>query len=98
MASEHEGFCVPLVEAMALKLPIVAFGSGAIAETAGSAAVVWPERDPSLMAQSIDYLIQNEGVGVALGLDGRQRYEERFSNQVIERQFLQAASAAGVQL
>lgn len=98
MASEHEGFCVPLVEAMALKLPIVAFDAGAIAETAGSAAVVWPERNPSLMAQSIDYLIQNEGDGFALGLHGRQRYEERFSNKVIEQQFLRATSQAGVQL
>lgn len=98
MASEHEGFCVPLVEAMALKLPIVGFGSAAIPETAGGAAIVWPERDPFLMAQSIDYLVQNEGAGVALGLDGRQRYEEKFSNQMIELQFLHATSEAGVEL
>jgi glycosyltransferase involved in cell wall biosynthesis len=98
MASEHEGFCVPLVEAMAIKLPIVAFGAGAIPETAGNAAVIWPDRDPSLMAQSIDYLIQNEAAAVALGVNGRQRYEENFSNQVIGKQFLQAISYARVSL
>src|SRR5262249_23579212 len=32
-ASEHEGFCVPLVEAMALRLPIVAHGCSAVPDT-----------------------------------------------------------------
>lgn len=97
-ASEHEGFCVPLVEAMAFKLPIVAFGSAAIPETAGNAAVVWPERDPCLMAQSIHHLTGNQDVAVALGLESRKRYEEKFSNQVVGKQFLQALTSAGVPL
>jgi glycosyltransferase involved in cell wall biosynthesis len=38
--SDHEGFCVPLVEAMWFDLPIVAFGSSAVAETMGNAGIV----------------------------------------------------------
>ncbi|MGH7173076.1 MAG: glycosyltransferase, partial [Gemmataceae bacterium] len=35
LASEHEGFCVPVVEAMALQVPIVAYGSTAVPHTLG---------------------------------------------------------------
>ena len=41
-ASEHEGFCVPVLEAMAFGVPALARGYGAIPETAGDAALVLP--------------------------------------------------------
>ena len=88
MTSEHEGFCVPLVEAMAMKVPIVAYASTAIPETAQDTALIWDERDPYLMAQSIDFLQTNEAARMALVYRGSRRYEENFSNQVIEKQFL----------
>lgn len=98
MTSEHEGFGVPLVEAMAMKLPIVAYGCAAISETVGNAGLVWPERDPFLMAESVDHLVRNESAGVALGMAGRRRYENMFSNQSIEPQFLAAIHQAGLDL
>jgi glycosyltransferase involved in cell wall biosynthesis len=88
MTSEHEGFCVPLVEAMAMKVPIVAYASTAIPETADDAALIWDERDPYLMAQSIDFLQTNEDARMALVYRGSRRYEENFSNQAIEKRFL----------
>ncbi|MDX6289867.1 MAG: hypothetical protein QOH42_1666 [Blastocatellia bacterium] len=98
MTSEHEGFGVPLVEAMAMKLPIVAYGCAAVPETVGNAGLVWPERDPFLMAESVDHLVRNEFAGVALGTTGRRRYEKRFSNQSIEAQFLAALQQTGFEL
>jgi len=92
MTSEHEGFCVPLVEAMAMKVPIVAYASTAIPETAEDAALIWEERDPFLMAQSIDFLQTNEAEKMALLYRGSRRYEENFSNRAIERQFLDRIS------
>jgi glycosyltransferase involved in cell wall biosynthesis len=89
MTSEHEGFCVPLVEAMAMKVPIVAYASTAIPETAEDTALIWDERDPYLMAQSIDFLQTNEAAKMALLYRGARRYEERFSNLAIERSFLE---------
>ena len=98
MTSEHEGFGVPMVEAMAMKLPIVAYECAAISETVGNAGLVWPERDPFLMAESVDHLVRNEIASVTLGLAGRQRYEQQFSNQSIEEQFLAALQQAGFDL
>jgi glycosyltransferase involved in cell wall biosynthesis len=40
--SEHEGFCVPLVEAFAFDVPVIARDHGAVAETAADAALVLP--------------------------------------------------------
>jgi glycosyltransferase involved in cell wall biosynthesis len=96
VTSEHEGFCVPLVEAMAMKVPIIAFASSAIPGTIGEAGVVWRERNPYLLAESIDYLNRNESVSATLGLMGRRRYEEVFSNERIAKQFLESLGQAGL--
>jgi glycosyltransferase involved in cell wall biosynthesis len=51
--SEHEGFCVPLVEAMLFDLPIVAVAAGAIPETLGGAGILVPNADPFLVSRSV---------------------------------------------
>jgi glycosyltransferase involved in cell wall biosynthesis len=89
-ASEHEGFCVPLVEAMAMKLPIIAYASSAIPGTVADAGLVWAERDPYLLAQSLDLIVRDERASVGLGLKGRRRYEEKYTNEKIEAEFLRA--------
>jgi glycosyltransferase involved in cell wall biosynthesis len=90
--SEHEGFCVPLVEAMSMKLPITAYAHAAIPETLGDAGIVWPEHNALLMAESIDRLIRDKSVRDALGERGYRRYESMFTNRIVERIFLQAMS------
>lgn len=95
MTSEHEGFCVPLVEAMAMKVPIVAYASTAIPETVQDAGLIWDQRDPFLLAQSIESLLTDETAKMALLNRGSRRYEERFSNSAVAKQFLAAAGLAG---
>lgn len=90
--SEHEGFCVPLVEAMAMKLPITAFGATAIPETVGDAGIVWDERDPMLILESLNLLMTDKSVRTALGLRGLRRYQQMFTTESIERSFLEALS------
>jgi glycosyltransferase involved in cell wall biosynthesis len=90
--SEHEGFCVPLVEAMAMKVPITAYASTAIPETLGDAGIVWPDRNPFLIAESIDRFVRDSSVSDALGVRGQRRYESMFTNGKIEHTFLQALS------
>jgi glycosyltransferase involved in cell wall biosynthesis len=90
--SEHEGFCVPLVEAMSMRLPIAAYASTAIPETLGDAGIAWPNREPLLMAESIDLFVRDGAVRNALGLRGRRRYEEMFTNEKIEQTFVKAMS------
>lgn len=89
-ASQHEGFCVPLIESMAMKVPIIALGSSAIPETVGNAGLVWEDGNPSLFAESIDTLINDESIMSRVGLAGRKRYEDRFTNEKIEQRFLSA--------
>lgn len=90
--SEHEGFCVPLVEAMAMKLAVVALGSSAIPLTVGKAGIVWDERDPYLFAESLNQLLRDEALSSSLGLMGFRRYENLFTNEKIEAQFLNTLS------
>jgi len=90
--SEHEGFCVPLVEAMSMKLPITAYAHAAIPETLGDAGIVWPEHNALLMAESIDRLIRDKSVRDALGERGYRRYESMFTTRTVELIFLQAMS------
>ncbi|MHB1426536.1 MAG: glycosyltransferase family 4 protein [Gemmataceae bacterium] len=90
LASEHEGFCVPLVEAMALHVPIVAYGVAAVPHTVGDAGLVWDEPDPFLLAQSIDTVVHDASVRRQLTERGRRRYQSLFANQRIERDFLHA--------
>lgn len=96
LTSEHEGFCVPLVEAMAMKVPIIAYASSAVPATIGDAGLVWPERNPYLLAASIDYLNRDESASAALGLRGRHRYEHLFATGQIAHQFTVAMSQAGL--
>ena len=51
--SEHEGFCAPLLEAMAHRLPIVAFAAAAVTETVGDAAVLLTDKDPVVVAAAV---------------------------------------------
>jgi len=90
ITSEHEGFCVPLVEAMAMKIPIVAYSSTAIPETVGTAGLVWEERNPYLLAESIDSIVSDKSVGRTLSNLGRRRYAQHFTNERIEAGFLAA--------
>jgi len=90
MTSLHEGFCVPLVEAMSMKIPIVAYGSTAIPETVGRVGLVWEECDPQLLAASIDKIVQDESLRLTLGEMGWNRYTSTFTNNEIGITFLEA--------
>jgi glycosyltransferase involved in cell wall biosynthesis len=93
--SKHEGFCVPLVEAMAMKVPIVAYASSAIPDTVGNAGLVLEQRDPRLMAGAVNTLIEDETIAVALGLNGWRRFKRRYTNRKIEKEFLRALAVLG---
>ncbi|HKR02246.1 MAG TPA: glycosyltransferase family 4 protein [Pyrinomonadaceae bacterium] len=90
ITSEHEGFCVPLVEAMSMKVPIVAYGSSAIPGTVGGAGLVWAEKNPYLLAESVHKLVEDKAVGARLGEMGLRRYEQLFTNERIRAKFVSA--------
>lgn len=72
--SEHEGVCVPVLEAMAFDLPVVARAYGAIPETvAGAALVLPPGEDPVLIAEAIAEVLGNDDVRRSLVAAGARR-------------------------
>ena len=90
IATEHEGFCVPVVEAMAHHVPVTAYATTALTETVGPAGLVWEERDSELFAASIAEVLRNPNTCEHLSQLGWQRYQSRFRNDVIRKQFLDA--------
>src|SRR5262249_17819707 len=89
-ASEHEGFCVPLVEAMYYGIPIVAYGSSAVAETLGDASLVWGTPSPALFAESIRQIHEHPEICATLVQSQRRRFASHFTTAAIERRLAEA--------
>jgi glycosyltransferase involved in cell wall biosynthesis len=58
--SLHEGFGVPLIEAMANRVPVIAWPSGAVAETLGGAATLLDNRDATTVAEAMLQLVTDQ--------------------------------------
>lgn len=75
-ASEHEGFCAPLAEAMAMDLPIIARSYAAVPETLGGAGLLLPpDDDPVLLAEAMAEMLTNHDLRKACASAGRRRLE-----------------------
>jgi glycosyltransferase involved in cell wall biosynthesis len=56
--SEHEGFCVPLVEAMWFDVPVLAYASSAVPETLAAAGLMFTEKRPPELAALAHLLVE----------------------------------------
>ena len=74
--SEHEGFCVPLVEAMYFDVPIVAYASTAIPNTLGGSGVLLDTKTPNIVADAIHHIINDEEHRAALLSGQRDRLQD----------------------
>jgi glycosyltransferase involved in cell wall biosynthesis len=74
-ASAHEGFCVPVLEAMRFGLPVVARAAGAVPETAGGAAVLVPGDSASTLAVAAERVHADPALADRLATAGRARVE-----------------------
>jgi glycosyltransferase involved in cell wall biosynthesis len=75
-ASEHEGFCVPLVEAFYKQVPVLAYAATAVPSTMDGAGVLFDTKDPEFVAALMDEIIsstdlQDAIVGGQLAAVGR---------------------------
>ena len=74
--SEHEGFCVPLVEAMIFDVPIIAYDTTAIGGTLGGSGMLLDDNDPVLVAGCIDRLVRDNNLKKQIVEKQRRRLED----------------------
>src|SRR5262245_27544637 len=58
-ASEHEGFCVPLVESFCKQVPVLAYAATAVPATMDGAGVLYDDKDPIHVATLMDTILSN---------------------------------------
>lgn len=79
--SEHEGFCVPLLEAMAFGVPIIARACTAIPETLGEAGMLIPSNaGPKLAAEALLAVAEDQDLHADLAAAGHRRLNEITAN------------------
>ena len=61
-ASEHEGFCVPLVEAFHKRIPVIAYAAAAVPETMDGGGVLYERKDPRHVASVIHMIVSDTAV------------------------------------
>ena len=90
-ASDHEGLCLPVLEAMAFDVPVVARAVAALPETIGDAGLLLPaDPDPVLLAEAMAMLIESPGVRGLLTARGRERVVTQFDPDRARSMFLEA--------
>ena len=83
--SEHEGFCVPLVEAMAADVPILAYAAGAVPETLGGAGVLFAPKDLEVAAEMMGTLVYDRNVRDAVIAGQRRRLQDFSPGRIAAR-------------
>jgi len=91
--SEHEGFCVPLLEAFHFGLPVVARRAGAMPEVGGDAVLWADEGDPGMLCELLDLAVRDQELRQELAERGRSRLEH-FSYERTARSIRGAVDAA----
>jgi glycosyltransferase involved in cell wall biosynthesis len=71
--SEHEGFCVPLLEAMAADVPVLAYAAAAVPDTLGGAGVQFAPKDLELAAELLGSLAFDDDLRAAIIAGQRRR-------------------------
>lgn len=85
--SEHEGFCVPLVEAMYFDVPIIAYDSTAVGDTLGGAGILLSDKDPRVVAEAINLVMTDNKIKNRL-ISLEQARLKDFEHKKIEEKLL----------
>ena len=93
--SEHEGFCVPVVEAMGMDVPVLAYAAAAVPETLGGAGVVFAPKDLEYAAELLGAMVYDESIRAPLIAGGRERARV-FERERVAPRLKGMLSAAGI--
>jgi L-malate glycosyltransferase len=94
-ASRHEGFCVPIVEAMGHGVPVVAFGAAAVPETVGDAGIVLDSPEPVRFAAAVARAVSDAELRAYLRAAARRRAESFSLDRARSRYVELVRSAVG---
>ena len=86
--SRHEGFGLPLIEAMAFGLPVIAARATSIPEVGGDAAILLDPDDGIGMAREMDRLSNDPKASASLGAKGRERAKKHFTIARAQRELM----------
>ena len=78
--SDHEGFCIPVLEAMVRGVPVLAYDAGAVAETMDGAGILFKEKRFDWIAETLGRVCEDPALRQAIvaGQNARvARYEAR---------------------
>ena len=85
--SEHEGFCVPLVEAMYFQVPVIAYDCAAIGGTLGGSGLLVSDKDPLLLAGAVNRLRTDDELRNAI-LENQKIRLQSFEQSRVKAQFV----------
>jgi len=74
--SEHEGFCLPLLEAMYFRLPVIAYGACAVPETLGGAGVLVQQKAHAEIAEVVNLLVTDQAARSKIIEAGEKRIRD----------------------
>jgi glycosyltransferase involved in cell wall biosynthesis len=86
--SRHEGFCIPLLEAMRAGTPIVALDAGAVAETLADAGILLPTARPATVAAAVDRVHRDKDLADLLVASGHRRLRD-FAAETTRQRFVE---------
>lgn len=78
--SEHEGFCIPLIESMVHDVPILAYAAAAVPETLDGAGVLFHEKRFDWIAEMMGLMVRDESLRQAI-IAGQRRRLERYEQR-----------------
>jgi glycosyltransferase involved in cell wall biosynthesis len=83
--SEHEGFCIPLVEAMAFDLPVIAYRAAGVPYAMGGAGILVSAKRYDFIAELIGLVVQDQAVRQKVIAGQRRRLDKLAPSHVAAR-------------
>lgn len=83
--SEHEGFCVPLIEAMHFELPVIAYDSSAVADTVGNGGIIVKEKRHAEIAELAGLVATDSELRQRLIQAGKERVSQLSYDRFVGR-------------
>lgn len=90
--SRHEGYCLPLVEAMHMGVPVVARRTGGTPEAMGNAGVLIDDFTPAELAEVLGLVCHDAATKQTVQVSQRSRMEE-ILNRPVKEEFLKLLAA-----